>query len=211
RAGSHYAPVPRRGRRRPGHGPASGRGLVGTPEASKPPADPGLQVQDGPSERVGHGGHDGHNGHTDLDGRRESMAGEGSELTRRTHRLWLGRLLVRRRGTTTATTPRADHAVAATPPSDRVGPQEQLDRRPRRGALMPRTGTDATESPRPAAPRPPRLSSTSPEPLLDEPTRELCANIARGTLAPARLAVVAPGGHGKTAVLHHLARRCERH
>lgn len=76
---------------------------------------------------------------------------------------------------------------------------------------MPRTGTDATESPRPAAPRPPRLSSTSPEPLLDEPTRELCANIARGTLAPARLAVVAPGGHGKTAVLHHLARRCERH
>ncbi|MBK1784995.1 helix-turn-helix transcriptional regulator [Prauserella sp. ASG 168] len=41
--------------------------------------------------------------------------------------------------------------------------------------------------------------------LLDEPTRELCAAVANGRLAPARLAVIAPGGYGKTALLDHLA------
>ncbi|WP_024875523.1 helix-turn-helix transcriptional regulator [Saccharomonospora piscinae] len=63
---------------------------------------------------------------------------------------------------------------------------------------MPSTGADATAPP-------------VDEPLLDEPTRALCTSVAQGSLAPARLAVVAPGGHGKTAVLGHLARRCEAH
>lgn len=53
------------------------------------------------------------------------------------------------------------------------------------------------------------MDSTSDDPLLDEPTRELCRAVAHGKLTPARLAVVAPGGHGKTAMLRHLARRCE--
>ncbi|EHR63627.1 hypothetical protein SaccyDRAFT_4823, partial [Saccharomonospora cyanea NA-134] len=58
--------------------------------------------------------------------------------------------------------------------------------------------------------RPTTLSASTPdEPLLDEPTRQLCRAVAQGTLAPARLAVVAPGGHGKTAMLHQLARWCE--
>jgi len=46
------------------------------------------------------------------------------------------------------------------------------------------------------------------EPLLDEPTRQLCSAIAGGRLAPVRLAVVAPGEYGKTALLEHLARIC---
>ncbi|WP_277681857.1 helix-turn-helix domain-containing protein [Saccharomonospora azurea] len=68
---------------------------------------------------------------------------------------------------------------------------------------MPSPHVDSPE--RPTALR----TSTRDDPLLDEPTRELCAAVADGVLAPARLAVVAPGGHGKTAVLRHLARRCE--
>lgn len=46
------------------------------------------------------------------------------------------------------------------------------------------------------------------EPLLDEPTGQLCAAIADGRLDPVRLAVVAPGEYGKTALLEHLARIC---
>jgi DNA-binding CsgD family transcriptional regulator len=42
--------------------------------------------------------------------------------------------------------------------------------------------------------------------LLDEPTERLCAAIVAGELAPVRLAMVAPGGYGKTAVLEHLGR-----
>jgi hypothetical protein len=68
---------------------------------------------------------------------------------------------------------------------------------------MPSTHVASPE--RPSALR----TSTRDDPLLDEPTRELCTAVADGTLAPARLAVIAPGGHGKTAVLGHLARRCE--
>lgn len=41
--------------------------------------------------------------------------------------------------------------------------------------------------------------------LLDEPTERVCAAIVAGDLAPARLAIVAPGGYGKTTVLEHLA------
>ncbi|WP_020416478.1 helix-turn-helix transcriptional regulator [Amycolatopsis sp. ATCC 39116] len=41
--------------------------------------------------------------------------------------------------------------------------------------------------------------------LLDEPTERVCAAIKSGQLAPVRLAIVAPGGYGKTAVLDHLA------
>ncbi|WP_020673208.1 helix-turn-helix transcriptional regulator [Amycolatopsis nigrescens] len=44
-----------------------------------------------------------------------------------------------------------------------------------------------------------------PELILDEPTRQLCDAIARGGLASVRLAVVAPGEYGKTALLDHLA------
>jgi DNA-binding CsgD family transcriptional regulator len=40
--------------------------------------------------------------------------------------------------------------------------------------------------------------------LLDEPTEKVCAAIRSGELSPARLAMVAPGGYGKTAVLEHL-------
>ncbi|GLY63975.1 LuxR family transcriptional regulator [Amycolatopsis taiwanensis] len=39
--------------------------------------------------------------------------------------------------------------------------------------------------------------------LLDEPTEKVCAAISSGT--PVRLAMVAPGGYGKTAVLERLA------
>ncbi|WP_206077931.1 LuxR family transcriptional regulator [Prauserella endophytica] len=49
------------------------------------------------------------------------------------------------------------------------------------------------------------LTGIRTELLLDEPTRELCAAVASGRLAPARLAIVAPGGYGKTALLDHLA------
>jgi DNA-binding CsgD family transcriptional regulator len=41
--------------------------------------------------------------------------------------------------------------------------------------------------------------------LLDEPTERVCAAIVSGELAPVRLAIVAPGGYGKTTVLEHLA------
>ncbi|WP_216213348.1 helix-turn-helix domain-containing protein [Amycolatopsis aidingensis] len=47
-------------------------------------------------------------------------------------------------------------------------------------------------------------------PVLDGPTRQLCADIAERRLARPRLAVVAPGGYGKTAVLDHLDRDCAR-
>lgn len=46
------------------------------------------------------------------------------------------------------------------------------------------------------------------EPILDGPTRQLCDAVADGELAPVRLAIMAPGGYGKTTVLNHLARRC---
>ncbi|WP_026426035.1 helix-turn-helix transcriptional regulator [Actinokineospora inagensis] len=46
----------------------------------------------------------------------------------------------------------------------------------------------------------------SPDELvLDDPTRRLCAAITAGGLAPVRLAVVAPGGYGKSALLDLLA------
>jgi DNA-binding CsgD family transcriptional regulator len=45
---------------------------------------------------------------------------------------------------------------------------------------------------------------------LDEPTRQLCEAIADDQLGPVRLAVVAPGEYGKTALLDHLARICAR-
>ncbi|HET6501640.1 MAG TPA: LuxR C-terminal-related transcriptional regulator [Amycolatopsis sp.] len=41
--------------------------------------------------------------------------------------------------------------------------------------------------------------------LLDEPTEKVCAAIRTGGIAPARLAIMAPGGYGKTAMLDHLA------
>ncbi|GLZ36416.1 LuxR C-terminal-related transcriptional regulator [Actinokineospora sp. NBRC 105648] len=41
--------------------------------------------------------------------------------------------------------------------------------------------------------------------VLDEPTRRLCAAITGGDLAPVRLAVIAPGGYGKSALLDLLA------
>ncbi|WP_236790029.1 helix-turn-helix transcriptional regulator [Amycolatopsis sp. GM8] len=41
--------------------------------------------------------------------------------------------------------------------------------------------------------------------LLDEPTERVCAAIVSGELAPVRLAVVAPGGYGKTTVLERLS------
>jgi DNA-binding CsgD family transcriptional regulator len=53
-----------------------------------------------------------------------------------------------------------------------------------------------------------RQAVEATEPLLDEPTRQLCAAIAGGGLDPVRLAVVAPGEYGKTALLEHLARIC---
>ncbi|SER45997.1 helix-turn-helix transcriptional regulator [Actinokineospora terrae] len=41
--------------------------------------------------------------------------------------------------------------------------------------------------------------------VLDEPTRRLCGAITGGELAPVRLAVIAPGGYGKSALLDLLA------
>ncbi|GGS26529.1 helix-turn-helix transcriptional regulator [Actinokineospora fastidiosa] len=41
--------------------------------------------------------------------------------------------------------------------------------------------------------------------ILDEPTRRLCADIAAGGRGPVRLAVIAPGGYGKSALLDRLA------
>jgi DNA-binding CsgD family transcriptional regulator len=46
----------------------------------------------------------------------------------------------------------------------------------------------------------------TPDLILDEPTRKLCAAVAGGELDPVRLAVVAPGEHGKTALLGKLER-----
>lgn len=46
--------------------------------------------------------------------------------------------------------------------------------------------------------------------MFDEPTRQLCAAVGGGTLTPAKLAVVAPGGYGKTAVLDHIGECCAR-
>ncbi|HKS47337.1 MAG TPA: LuxR C-terminal-related transcriptional regulator [Amycolatopsis sp.] len=40
--------------------------------------------------------------------------------------------------------------------------------------------------------------------LLDEPTEKVCVAIRSGRLKPVRLAIVAPGGYGKTTVLDHL-------
>lgn len=61
------------------------------------------------------------------------------------------------------------------------------------------------------SPGDPVLSRASAaEPVLDEPTRRLCEAVASGRLAPARLAILAPGAYGKTTVLDHLARGCAR-
>lgn len=49
---------------------------------------------------------------------------------------------------------------------------------------------------------------TSTEPILDQPTARLCAAIASGERADVRLAVVAPGEYGKTALLDHLETAC---
>jgi DNA-binding CsgD family transcriptional regulator len=46
------------------------------------------------------------------------------------------------------------------------------------------------------------------EPILDEPTRRLCATIAGGGATPVRFAVVAPGGYGKSVLLDHLEDIC---
>lgn len=54
------------------------------------------------------------------------------------------------------------------------------------------------------------MIATHSDIVLDDPTRELCAAVASGRLKPARLAIVAPGGYGKTAVLDQLALGCER-
>ncbi|SFP69602.1 regulatory protein, luxR family [Amycolatopsis arida] len=53
-------------------------------------------------------------------------------------------------------------------------------------------------------------TATPTDLVLDEPTRRLAAAVATGRLAPARLAVVAPGGYGKSAFLAHLERECVR-
>jgi DNA-binding CsgD family transcriptional regulator len=42
--------------------------------------------------------------------------------------------------------------------------------------------------------------------VLDEPTRQLCSAVSLGRNAPVRLAIIAPGGYGKTAILDHLQR-----
>ncbi|WP_110079663.1 helix-turn-helix transcriptional regulator [Actinokineospora spheciospongiae] len=49
--------------------------------------------------------------------------------------------------------------------------------------------------------------------VLDEPTRRLCASITAGETGPVRLAVIAPGGYGKSALLDLLATAegAERH
>ncbi|TQJ04330.1 helix-turn-helix transcriptional regulator [Amycolatopsis cihanbeyliensis] len=47
-------------------------------------------------------------------------------------------------------------------------------------------------------------------PVLDGPTRRLCGDIAERRLTRPRLAILAPGGYGKTAVLDHLDRTCAR-
>ncbi|GAA3016060.1 helix-turn-helix transcriptional regulator [Actinokineospora globicatena] len=47
--------------------------------------------------------------------------------------------------------------------------------------------------------------ATPDELVLDDPTRRLCAAITSGDLAPVRLAVIAPGGYGKSALLDLLA------
>ncbi|MDV6014648.1 helix-turn-helix transcriptional regulator [Haloechinothrix sp. LS1_15] len=57
-------------------------------------------------------------------------------------------------------------------------------------------------------PVPEPASATLDAPILDGPTERLCAGIADGALAPVKLAVVAPGQYGKTALLDHLERAC---
>ncbi|ASR39790.1 helix-turn-helix transcriptional regulator [Prauserella marina] len=54
------------------------------------------------------------------------------------------------------------------------------------------------------------MLTSRPELVFDEPTRQLCAAVGGGTLSPAKLAVVAPGGYGKTAVLDHIGECCAR-
>ncbi|WP_116046906.1 helix-turn-helix domain-containing protein [Amycolatopsis palatopharyngis] len=46
--------------------------------------------------------------------------------------------------------------------------------------------------------------------VLDEPTKQLCAAVSQGRQAPVRLAILAPGGYGKTAVLDQLEQGCLR-
>ncbi len=48
------------------------------------------------------------------------------------------------------------------------------------------------------------------EPILDQPTARLCAAIASGERADVRLAVVAPGEYGKTALLDYLEASCAK-
>ncbi|GAA5129806.1 helix-turn-helix transcriptional regulator [Haloechinothrix salitolerans] len=48
------------------------------------------------------------------------------------------------------------------------------------------------------------------EPILDQPTARLCAAIADGERSGVRLAVVAPGEYGKTALLDHLESACAK-
>ncbi|WP_091667789.1 helix-turn-helix domain-containing protein [Amycolatopsis marina] len=46
--------------------------------------------------------------------------------------------------------------------------------------------------------------------VLDEPTRQLCDAVTLGRQDPVRLAILAPGGYGKSAVLDHLEQGCLR-
>jgi DNA-binding CsgD family transcriptional regulator len=46
--------------------------------------------------------------------------------------------------------------------------------------------------------------------LFDEPTRRLSGDIATGARTGVRLAVLAPAGYGKSTLLDHLARECDR-
>ncbi|MDI5975004.1 LuxR family transcriptional regulator, partial [Amycolatopsis magusensis] len=52
------------------------------------------------------------------------------------------------------------------------------------------------------------MSTRGAEPVLDEPTRQLCAAIAERRLTQVRLAVVAAGDYGKTTLLDHLRTLC---
>ncbi|MPY80283.1 MAG: LuxR family transcriptional regulator [Actinophytocola sp.] len=48
------------------------------------------------------------------------------------------------------------------------------------------------------------------EPILDQPTARLCAAIASGERSDVRLAVVAPGEYGKTALLDYIEAACAK-
>ncbi len=84
---------------------------------------------------------------------------------------------------------------------------------------MRRPGTDTVAPERPSVPGQATTSPTPPDArvsargrvLLDEPTRDVCSAVADGSVRPARLAIIAPGGYGKSAVLDHLAGLCDRH